>query len=111
MAHCNIQHPKTMQWRCWSTIVDDWITDWLDEEDYKEWYIREHGEYLRLQVETLGIKPSKNYSYEWCVFTKALHEQKCSLCCPYTCDCENCEFNVSYEFYKENGFDFLNLNI
>ena len=110
MSHCNIQHPKTKQWRCWSTIVDDWITDWLDEEDYKEWYIREHGEYLRMQVETRGIQPSKNYSYEWCVFVRALQEQKCDKC-PAGSDCGNCEFNVSYEVYKEKGLNFLNLDI
>ena len=32
MGHANIQHPETGMWRCWSTVVDNWI----NLENYKE---------------------------------------------------------------------------
>lgn len=36
MPRFNVQHPVTKQWRCFSTIVDDYVTDWMDEERYEE---------------------------------------------------------------------------
>lgn len=107
MSHCNIQNPKTKQWRCWSTVVDDWISDWMDEAEYKDWFVAEHGRQFRYLVEN-GIQPSKNYSYEWCVFTRALYEQKCGSCKSLS-RCGSCPYNVSYEYYKEHGLDFLDL--
>lgn len=37
MPRFNVQHPKTKEWRCFSTIVDDWITDWMEEDRYEKW--------------------------------------------------------------------------
>ena len=38
MSHCNIQHSEIKQWRCYSTIVDDWVSNWMNEieQKYKE---------------------------------------------------------------------------
>ena len=35
MAHANIYDPETNKWACWSTVVDDYITDWLPENAYR----------------------------------------------------------------------------
>lgn len=43
MPRFNVQHPTTKEWRCFSTIVDDWITDWMDEERYQSWREYEYG--------------------------------------------------------------------
>lgn len=43
MPRYNVQHPVTKEWRCFSTIVDDWITDWMDEERYQKWRKYQYG--------------------------------------------------------------------
>ena len=43
MPRFNVQHPVTKQWRCFSTIVNDYITDWMDEERYQRWRIEQYG--------------------------------------------------------------------
>ena len=43
MPRFNVQHPTTKQWRCFSTIVDDYVTDWMDEERYQKWREYEYG--------------------------------------------------------------------
>lgn len=43
MPRYNVQHPDTKQWRCFSTVVDDWITDWMEEEAYEKWRDHEYG--------------------------------------------------------------------
>ena len=43
MSRFNVQHPVTKEWRCFSTIVDDWITDWMDEKTYQHWREMEYG--------------------------------------------------------------------
>jgi len=43
MPRFNVQHPVTKQWRCFSTIVDDYVTDWMDEERYQRWRQSEYG--------------------------------------------------------------------
>ena len=44
MPRYNVQHPKTKKWRCFSSIVDDWVSDWMDEETYERWRKFEYGE-------------------------------------------------------------------
>ena len=34
----------TEKWRCFSTVVDDWITGWMDKEEYLLWRQHEYGE-------------------------------------------------------------------
>ena len=43
MPRFNVQHPVTKQWRCFSTVVDDYITDWMGEERYQKWRKCEYG--------------------------------------------------------------------
>jgi hypothetical protein len=43
MPRFNVQHPETKQWRCFSSIIDDYVTDWMDEEDYEKWRKFEYG--------------------------------------------------------------------
>ena len=43
MPRYNVQHPETKQWRCFSSIVDDYVTDWMDEEQYEAWRREEYG--------------------------------------------------------------------
>lgn len=43
MPRFNVQHPVTKEWRCFSTIVDDWITDWMDEKTYQHCRELEYG--------------------------------------------------------------------
>lgn len=45
MPRYNIQHPDTKQWRCFSTIVDDYVTDWMDQKDYELWREEQYGAY------------------------------------------------------------------
>lgn len=43
MPRFNVQNPETKEWRCFSSIVDDWITDWMDENRYEHWRRIEYG--------------------------------------------------------------------
>lgn len=43
MPRYNVQHPTTKEWRCFSSVVDDWVTDWMDEERYQKWREAEYG--------------------------------------------------------------------
>lgn len=43
MPRYNVQHPVTKEWRCFSTVVDDYITDWMDEERYQRWRLEQYG--------------------------------------------------------------------
>lgn len=43
MPRYNVQHPVTKKWRCFSTVVDDYVTDWMNEERYQRWRQSEYG--------------------------------------------------------------------
>lgn len=43
MPRYNVQHPVTKEWRCFSTVIDDYVTDWMDEESYQKWRLEEYG--------------------------------------------------------------------
>ena len=43
MSRYNVQNPNTKEWRCFSSVVDDYITDWMDEERYQHWREIEYG--------------------------------------------------------------------
>ena len=43
MPRFNVRNDETGQWRCFSTIVDDFITDWMDEDEYEKWRKEEYG--------------------------------------------------------------------
>lgn len=42
MPRYNVQR-KDGQWACFSSIVDDFITDFMPREEYQQWRIREYG--------------------------------------------------------------------
>lgn len=43
MPRFNVQHPVTKKWATFSTICDDYITDWMEEQDYLRWRFEEYG--------------------------------------------------------------------
>ena len=43
MPRYNVMHPITHRWRCFSSVIDDWITGWMEEEEYQAWRIEEYG--------------------------------------------------------------------
>ena len=43
MPRYNVQHPVTKKWRCFSSIVDNWVTDWMNEDRYQKWREYEYG--------------------------------------------------------------------
>ena len=66
MGRCHIQNPETKEWACWSTVSDEFISDWMPEDIYKFW--------LELQIvrdaidsipyRRFDIKESKWVTYE-----------------------------------------------
>ena len=45
MPRFDVQHPVTKEWRCFSTIINDYVTDWMDEESYQKWRLEEYGKF------------------------------------------------------------------
>jgi len=43
MPRYNVQNPQTFEWRCFSSVIDDWITDWMSEERYERWRQFQYG--------------------------------------------------------------------
>lgn len=43
MPRYNVQHPETGKWACFSSVVDDFITDWMPEKKYEKWRRKEYG--------------------------------------------------------------------
>ena len=44
MPRYNVQHPTNKnKWRAFSSIVDDYVTEWIDLEDYEKWRQDEYG--------------------------------------------------------------------
>jgi hypothetical protein len=43
MPRYNVQHPVTKEWRCFSSVVDGYVTDWMDEERYQNWRLMQYG--------------------------------------------------------------------
>ena len=110
MPRYNIKHPETKMWRCYSSVVDDWISDWMTEGDYKQWLIDEEIGRIKLDLERNGIRESNWYSVEEIEYIRQLNLQKCNDCKERgECDCDYCEFNLTFEIYKEQGDDYLHI--
>jgi len=88
MGRLNIQHPITKQWRCFSTIVDNWVSDWMPEEQYREFLIQQAANDVKYELEHLGLKQSYNYTYNDAIFTAAKMNWKDTHCegCKNSCD-------------------------
>lgn len=108
MGHANIQHPETGMWRCWSTVVDNWITDWMTESDYKEWLIQEAANSMREDLQDFGIKTSRYITYTGCIYDVAF-QSMCEQCPDRFEKCDDCDKNITVEAYIEQGDDYLNL--
>jgi len=112
MGRCNIKNRKTGQWRCWSTIIDDWVSEWMPEHDYKEWLIVEAARMMREELETFGIREPRSMlgtmTASSCNYHKAL-EEYCSDCCHD--DCDNCYYNKSFESYIAEGNNYFNIDL
>lgn len=110
MGRCNIKHPDNGMWRCWSTVVDDWVSDWLSEEDYKQWLIDEATRAAKEDIEYYGIKEPRFTTYEDCVYTKAFKEF-CEKCPDRFEKCDTCDYNIRVEAYIAGGNDYLNTGL
>ena len=43
MPRYNVQRPSDGKWACFSSIVDDYITDFMPENEYQAWREEEYG--------------------------------------------------------------------
>lgn len=43
MPRYNVNKPNTNEWACFSTIVDDFITDFMPRTEYQKWREQEYG--------------------------------------------------------------------
>ena len=89
MGHINVQHPETKLWRCFSTVVDDWLCGWMTEDDYKEWLIDDAVAFMRREFEIIGLKASTWYSYNELVYEVGRRQWKethCKSCIEIECD-------------------------
>ena len=43
MPRYNVNKPNTDLWACFSTIIDDFITDFMPRTEYQTWREREYG--------------------------------------------------------------------
>lgn len=59
MGRAIIQHPETKKWRVFSSITDTFITDWMTEEEYYKWRIKDF-----IMWELHEPKPSTWYTFE-----------------------------------------------
>ena len=51
MPRYNVYNHKTDKWRCFSTIADNFITEWMDVDSYEKWRKEEYGKnYCLLSV-------------------------------------------------------------
>jgi hypothetical protein len=45
MPRYNVQRPSDGKWACYSSIVEDYITDFMPEDEYQEWREIEYGKH------------------------------------------------------------------
>lgn len=55
MGAFTIKNPHTNKLRCWGTIVDTWISDWMEEKDYEQWLIDYNIKSIPVPVEDSNI--------------------------------------------------------
>lgn len=109
MGRLNIQNPKTGKWRCWSTIVDDYVSgDWKDAKEYKDWLIAEAANKVREELNIMGIRRAEYQTYAECEYILALNHY-CESCDHTNCD--DCKYNLSFNAYKEQGNNYFNIDL
>lgn len=55
MASFTIKNPHTNKLRCWNTIVNTWISDWMEEKDYGQWLMDNGIKVIPVPVENSNI--------------------------------------------------------
>lgn len=110
MGRCNIQNPNDGKWRCWSTVVDNWVSDWMTEEDYKQWLVDEATRATKEDIEIFGIQKSRFITYADCVYDLAF-SNFCKKCKDRFEKCDECDYNIPVEEYIRRGNDYLNIGI
>lgn len=68
MPRFNVKHPVYDQWRCYSTIVDDYITPFMERHAYQYWREREYG------VHCGEIEDANTMNYEEAERRRKLHK-------------------------------------
>lgn len=56
MPRYNVQRPSDGKWACYSSIVEDYITDFMPEDEYQEWREIEYGKQAGPLRETNQMK-------------------------------------------------------
>ena len=88
MGLCNIQNPSNPElYRCWSTYVDNWITDWMPYKEYREYLIERARKEMEERIDTFGIELAHSLTAEKCDAIVARKER-----------CEKCEHHYQTEF-------------
>lgn len=114
MGHLNIQHPETKLWRCYSTVVDNWLCGWMSEDDYKEWLIQDAIDSMREDFARRGLTTPKFVSYNELVYDAACSSWKNEHCsnCPTMAqgygiaECDKCFVNTNdWESYAKEYAD------
>lgn len=59
MPRYNVYNRKTDKWRCFSTIVDDFITEWMDIATYEKWRKEQYGVNCGLLSEANQMSPEE----------------------------------------------------
>jgi len=89
-------------WRCFSTITDTWVSDWLSEKDYEEWLVQDAANTMRAELAVLGVHKNTCCSYNGAVYWNArtkYKEKHCNTCVQK--DCDNCWLHAPVEDYIE----------
>lgn len=84
MPRYNVQNPKG-EWACYSSIADDFITDFMPKAEYEEWRKEEYG--------TANYRPAEECNvmeYEEAMQTKLCMEMH--MLANECIDCSTCKF-------------------
>ena len=111
MPRMNIQHPITKQWRCFSTEIDNWVSEWLPEEKYKEWLIQEAAKQTAFDLAQRGIRAPHLYSYNDAVYDAARMQyidKHCETCIESKCsDCKVWAYGDWGDYLEDSPDDFF----
>lgn len=64
MGRHSIRHPESGLWSCFSTIVDDFICDWMTKEDYISWLLNKERDEIEYRLNQIEAGKGYQYSYE-----------------------------------------------
>lgn len=68
MPRYNVHRPSDGKWACFSSVVDDYITDFMPEDEYQRWREHEYGK-------SAGpIKEANQMTYQKAEYARALNK-------------------------------------